>query len=54
VLPHTALLAIVGAGLPACAFRLWFVWWRSDCVGCGFQHSACECPPDGPMMRPKR
>jgi len=54
VVSHALVLAVVGAGIPASLFRLWLLWWSSDCLGCGLQHRACECPPDGPMMRPKR
>jgi hypothetical protein len=54
VLPDPVVIALVCTAVPASLGRLWFIWWRSACVACGFEHRACECPPQGPMMRPRR
>ncbi|HEY7179402.1 MAG TPA: hypothetical protein VH305_09520 [Gaiella sp.] len=49
-------LAIVflAVGLPACAARLWWIWWKSTCLDCGLEHSLCECPVHRETMRPRR
>jgi hypothetical protein len=54
VLPDLVVIVLVCTAIPASLGRLWFIWWRSACVACGFEHRACECPPQGPMMRPRR
>jgi hypothetical protein len=54
VLPDSIAIALVCIGIPASLGRLWLIWWRSLCVACGYEHRACECPPQGPMMRPRR
>ncbi|HZQ65122.1 MAG TPA: hypothetical protein VFA66_07850 [Gaiellaceae bacterium] len=52
--PQSIFIAVVAAGLPACLARLWWLWWKSTCLGCGLTHSTCDCPPAGPTMRPRR
>jgi hypothetical protein len=54
MLPDSAVIAVVSAGIPICFGRLWLVWWRSECIDCGQEQRACLCPPSGPMMRPRR
>jgi hypothetical protein len=54
MLPQAAVFAILSVGLPVAAIRLWWIWWLSICGVCGLEHRACECPPDGPVMRPRR
>jgi hypothetical protein len=54
VLPDSVAIALVCLGIPASLGRLWVIWWRSLCAACGYEHRACECPPQGPMMRPRR
>jgi len=43
MLDQTIAIVLVSAGIPACLVRLWFIWWRSTCGGCGLEHSACVC-----------
>jgi len=45
---------MLAAGIPASLIRLWWIWWQSTCVGCGYQHKACVCPSGDHMMRPRR
>ncbi|HZO61905.1 MAG TPA: hypothetical protein VFB35_02890 [Gaiellaceae bacterium] len=47
-------VALLSAGLPASFVRLWWIWWQSTCGDCGLERRVCECPPDGPVMRPRR
>ncbi|HEY7693592.1 MAG TPA: hypothetical protein VH816_14745 [Gaiellaceae bacterium] len=54
MLPPAAVFAILSVGLPAAVIRLWWIWWLSICGACGLEHRACECPPDGPVMQPRR
>ncbi len=51
---QSVVLVATCVGIPASLLRLWQVWWQSACVGCGLEHRMCACPPDGPMMRPRR
>jgi len=53
-MPLEATIAFLGVGIPACLARLWLIWWRSACRGCGFEHSVCVCPSGNHMMRPRR
>jgi hypothetical protein len=53
MLPQTAVLAIVAAGLPAALVRLWWIWWQGSCDDCGLERRVCTCPPER-SMRPRR
>jgi hypothetical protein len=44
------ILVAVGVVL-GCLTRLWWIWWTSICLRCGYEHRACECPPDSYLMR---
>ena len=48
------IIPLLCVGVPASLARLWFIWWRSDCGGCGLEHSLCVCPAGDHMMRPRR
>jgi hypothetical protein len=47
-------ILVAAVGMPACAIRLWWIWWKSVCDSCGLEHSACVCPADGHLMRKRR
>jgi hypothetical protein len=51
---HELVLAFVSAGIPASFVRLWWIWWTSDCLECGFVRKACTCPSHEHLMRPRR
>jgi len=52
--PNEAILVLLAGGIPVCLARLWLIWWRSKCVECGLEHSACVCPAGDHLMRPRR
>jgi hypothetical protein len=47
-------IVLLAVGIPSSLARLWWIWWQSDCHGCGLEHRVCECPAEGPTMRPRR
>jgi hypothetical protein len=53
-MPHELVIALLALGVPASAVRLWWIWWKSTCVECGFEHSVCVCPANRETMRPRR
>jgi hypothetical protein len=48
------LLLLIGVGILASVFRLWWIWWIATCHGCGLLHRTCECPAGDHMMRPRK
>jgi hypothetical protein len=54
VLSYPFVIPLLSVGVPACLFRLWLIWWRSACEGCGLEHRTCECPATEHTMRPRR
>jgi hypothetical protein len=51
---ESVIIALLVVGLPASAFRLWWIWWQSVCGDCGLQRSVCACGPGHDTMRPRR
>jgi len=47
-------IILLAVGIPTCAARLWWIWWKSFCVECGLEHSVCVCPVNRETMRPRR
>jgi hypothetical protein len=47
-------IVVTAIGIPASVFRLWWIWWKSVCGQCGFEHSACVCPAGDHMMRRRK
>jgi hypothetical protein len=47
-------IPVLAIGLPASLLRLWLIWWKSLCDGCGLEHRACACGPGDHTMRPRR
>jgi hypothetical protein len=58
--PQTIAIASGAVGIPAALGRLWWMWWKGMCDGCGVTRSACVCTAGGGgsghdhLMRPKR
>jgi hypothetical protein len=53
-MPDTLVLALAAAVIPTSMVRLWWIWWQSGCIGCGYLHKTCECPAADHLMRPRR
>jgi len=54
LVPNELAIVLLAVGVPACAVRLWWIWWKSTCVDCGLEHSVCTCPVHRETMRPRR
>jgi hypothetical protein len=53
-MPAAVAIVLISVGVPACLFRLWWIWWQGGCGECGLQRRACLCPADEHIMRPRR
>jgi hypothetical protein len=55
---QTLVVVSVAVGVPPSLARLWWLWWKSTCDGCGLVRSDCACTAgpggDDHVMRPKR